>query len=80
MVWAVVEAVGFTDRNQRYDFHDLFFAQAGLIFERHTVMYQQLEKSLDNKARRHAKRVGLCAKKWRGSPGTSLNQGGFMLL
>jgi len=43
-------------------------------------MYQQLEKSLDNKARRYAKRIGLFAKKWRGSLGTSLNQGGFMLL
>lgn len=77
---AVVEAVGLTDRNQRYDFHNLFFAQAGLIFERHTVMNHQLEKSLDNKARRYAKRVGLYAKKWRGSLGTSLNNGGFMLL
>jgi hypothetical protein len=43
-------------------------------------MQQQLEKSLDNKARRYANRLGLCAKKWRGSLGTSLNQGGFMLL
>ena len=43
-------------------------------------MHQQLEKSLDNKARRYAKRVGLHAKKRRGSLGTSLNNGGFMLL
>jgi hypothetical protein len=80
MVWAVVEAYGFFRSQPTLRLSSFIFAQAGLNFERYTVMHQQLEKSLDNKARRYAKRVGLHAKKRRGSLGTSLNQGGFMLL